>query len=543
MSKAFVKSRVIIEAKYVNRNVLPEYELSIYNEDVCRRCQFVQHRPVGECDGCPANTSIRMWKQRVINGRSCFVFPVGDLDKIASDHNIDEIIDLRPRIPMDNDIKFIGKLHTGDIVNRRQTVDQRSLISQWFKAKGGIICSPPGSGKTVMACAIACLVKLKTLIIAHQQELLDQFYRTFMGDGTRAPLTNIPDMPNPKSIIRIIRNMKDLEDNPDIALVNYQKFIRESGPDRIKMLNGRYSLLVNDEVHHGSADAYSRFLGALDMRYRVGLTATPDRRDGRSKLSYNFIGKVSAIAEQGVSMPPAIKLFETGVKEPAIHKTWHGGNKFLANSKVRNAMIVNQVFIDLEMRKPPYQSIIIPVDYISHAKKIKDLINNDPRAEKWANKDGIVAEVFSSKSNRKKVISGVEDNSIKVLVSIRSMIKEGIDLTPPSIIYMVVPMGATEGVGSPLCYQMALRVSRWGKDKPQPIIRYFLDGTMWSYNCWKSVFWKELLPGLKGSKPKYKMEKDEFERAIMVAKSKKYVPLNKAGTYVTSGNLLNDYRG
>jgi len=49
-------------------------------------------------------------------------------------------------------------------------------------------------------------------------------------------------------------------------------------------------LLVVDEAHHIGAPAFSQFMFKICPRYTLGLTATPERKDGLTRLLYWFLG-------------------------------------------------------------------------------------------------------------------------------------------------------------------------------------------------------------------------------------------------------------
>src|SRR5215203_5825997 len=50
-----------------------------------------------------------------------------------------------------------------------------------------------------------------------------------------------------------------------------------------------FKLLIFDECHHFPANTYSR-LAFLDAQYRIGLSGSPYREDGRSELIYILSG-------------------------------------------------------------------------------------------------------------------------------------------------------------------------------------------------------------------------------------------------------------
>ncbi|RLG70602.1 MAG: ATP-dependent helicase, partial [Methanobacteriota archaeon] len=57
-------------------------------------------------------------------------------------------------------------------------------------------------------------------------------------------------------------------------------------------LGNRYKLVVFDEVHHLPAPGYSQMAEMLVAPYRLGLTATPEREDGRHAMLTRLVGMV-----------------------------------------------------------------------------------------------------------------------------------------------------------------------------------------------------------------------------------------------------------
>jgi superfamily II DNA or RNA helicase len=131
------------------------------------------------------------------------------------------------------------------------------------------------------------------LIVAHKKQLLRQFYRTYRD------FTNMSDLKRRgRTVVKMVSTPEDLDTKADVVLVNYQKFISKYGPARLKeAITGKFGLLIVDEAHMGSASAFAKFINEIDARYRLGLTATPDRKDNRQFIGYALLGPV--IGNQG----------------------------------------------------------------------------------------------------------------------------------------------------------------------------------------------------------------------------------------------------
>ena len=72
------------------------------------------------------------------------------------------------------------------------------------------------------------------------------------------------------------------------------------------------------------------------------------------------------------------------------------------------------------------------------------------------------------------------------------MVKQGIDLQAPSMIYVVVPMS-----NPAMFYQLSNRVATNYNGKRQPEVRIMVDHMGASYGCFKKLYEKEIRPKLK----------------------------------------------
>ena len=119
-------------------------------------------------------------------------------------------------------------------------------MEEWF-AKGplsGVLQAPPRTGKTVLGTFTAVKLGLKTLILAHQEDLLDNFYKTFVRDTNLLLLRKKTG----KRVVDIVH--KDIDFlQLDVALCTYQKFIRAgTGMKRWnKYIKGKFGTIIVDE--------------------------------------------------------------------------------------------------------------------------------------------------------------------------------------------------------------------------------------------------------------------------------------------------------
>ena len=128
-----------------------------------------------------------------------------------------------------------------------------------------VIVAPPGSGKTVTACAVIAHHRQPTLILVDRQPLLAQWRERL---GEHLGLTG--------GQIGIIGGGTDKPTGiVDVAMI--QSLARRQHPDKVF---AGYGLVVVDECHHLPAVSFETCVRSAPTKRWLGLTATPYRRDG-----------------------------------------------------------------------------------------------------------------------------------------------------------------------------------------------------------------------------------------------------------------------
>ena len=165
-------------------------------------------------------------------------------------------------------LKFSGKLRD----------EQIPIINLYKKAceekGGGLISLKCGGGKTVLALYIISLLKKKTIVVVHKDFLMTQWrdrIQQFLPDAR---------------IGKIQQNTIDIE-NKDIVLSMVQSL---SQKEYDKNVFSSFGLAIFDECHHLGAEVFSRSMSKVASKYMLGLSATPDRKDGLRKVFEWFIG-------------------------------------------------------------------------------------------------------------------------------------------------------------------------------------------------------------------------------------------------------------
>lgn len=149
---------------------------------------------------------------------------------------------------------------------------QDEALNAWLSAgKRGCVILPTGAGKTFFAMKCIEKVKRNTLILVPTLHLMDQWVK------------NIHDYFG-VHVGRLGGGEKDLQ---AITVSTY-----DSAYLSMEYHGNKFGFLIADEAHHLPGNQYKMIAEMSIAPFRLGLTATPERSDGRESLLYHYMGQV-----------------------------------------------------------------------------------------------------------------------------------------------------------------------------------------------------------------------------------------------------------
>ena len=172
--------------------------------------------------------------------------------------------DVRPE-PTKIKISFHGKL--------RDETHQNEALAKAIETGHGILSLPCGFGKTTVSLAIACKLGYRTMIVVHKEFLANQWRERIQQFCPGA------------SIGIVQQNKKELECDFVIAMLQSLSLKEYSFEDFDSI-----GTLIVDEAHHICAKVFSQSLFKLCPKHTFGLSATPNRKDGLTKVLHWFMG-------------------------------------------------------------------------------------------------------------------------------------------------------------------------------------------------------------------------------------------------------------
>ena len=176
----------------------------------------------------------------------------------------------RRKIPYDDQARRYPTLDQGLRVHREPRPYQAEALAAWERSRGrGVVVLPTGSGKSWLAMMAIDRKRRGTLVVAPTLDLVRQWY-----DQLRTAF--------PCDVGVVGGGTHDVQ---PITVTTY-----DSAYLHMEHLGRRFGLVVFDEVHHLPGLSLSLAGRFCLAPYRLGLTATPERSDGREEVLDELVG-------------------------------------------------------------------------------------------------------------------------------------------------------------------------------------------------------------------------------------------------------------
>lgn len=415
--------------------------------------------------------------------------------------------------PLRADLVFAGKPYDY----------QNDIVNKFLAAPNGLICVPCGRGKTFMAIQIAAKLGRKFMIVVDKEFLLDQWMgeltallpglrvgilqedKRQLGFVEKKPLTiaelkeelkklGLPVSGTKAVLLERLRQLVP-EDPPvayDCCIAMIQTLVsREFSPDEFHS----FGLTIFDECHHLGAAHFSRALLKVQTKNMLGLSATPIRDDGLTRVFEWFIGK-PVYWEKTREADPDVIVQKVGFHSDEVEYSEvpvdSRGEPVLARLlsqvvafEARNCAIDN---ILRKVLEEPLRTVLILSERIEHLHRIRSKIPADVAVSYY------IGGMDSEKRQ-------TEAAGARVLLGTYAMASEGMNIKTLNTMIMISPRKKIEQSTGRI-----LRTQKSAREIPPLIIDIVDSHSMYQGQwCKRKAYYKKCAYKIVDSKGEYSL--------------------------------------
>jgi len=287
----------------------------------------------------------------------------------------------------------------------------------------GLVQAATGIGKTYLAAFDSAPYK-RVLFVAHREEILQQAAVSFRN------------VRQSEDYGFFDRNHKETDRAivfASVATLGREEYLREE-----YFPADYFDYLVIDEFHHAVNDQYQRIVKYFKPQFLLGLTATPERMDGRNIYEicdYNVPYEISL--KEGINKGMLVPFHYYGIYDETDYSSLHLMKGRYEEKDLNKTYIGNDLRCDLiykYYRKYPSKRALGFCCSRQHAEDMaKEFCKRGIEAVAvYSNADGAFSE------DRDRAIAKLKKQEIKVIFSV-DMFNEGVDIAALDMVMFLRP--------------------------------------------------------------------------------------------------------
>lgn len=323
-------------------------------------------------------------------------------------------------------------------------LEQELLCNRTFIGR-----APTGSGKTVCALWLIGRVGVRTIVLVHLERLMAQWIEEIQDK-----------LGLPRERIGIAQGSTGEWQDKDIV-IGMLPSISERPLRYGREFYRAFGLAIFDEVHKIGAPLFAQSVWQFPAYYRLGLSATPKRKDGGTRV---FVWHLGGITVQSSSTALPMKVYVKRFTSP--NKPWgdniNARKLCLSRDLARNLVIVNLIR-RMWMRERQALIVSCSVDHIENLMRLCEAAGIDRNHMGQFTGQRTIIKENGEKGRRpipKLDLSRVKEHS-QIIFATYGMIKEGIDIPRLDAGLDATPIGDAE--------QLIGRIRRPLPGKKEPI--------------------------------------------------------------------------
>jgi superfamily II DNA or RNA helicase len=279
---------------------------------------------------------------------------------------------------------------------------------------------------TMLAIYLSWALGLKTLVVTHKEFLMDQWEER-INQFTTA------------KVGRIRQSVVDVEDK-DIVIGMLRSLSIKDYPTDILQ---QFGLVIYDEVHHTGSRVDSQALLKTSAQYTLGLSATPDRADGMTKVINWHIGNILYEMEKKYNYRVLVKKVFFRSSDPLFKekKMWFQGRfapnhtsmtENLTKIKTRNQLIVSMI----NTLKGMGRKILVLSYRVEHLEYLKLMVDEKIKADGETHIYNSYFYMGKTKRGEKKLA----EKDGHIIFATMQLAEEGLDISHLDTVIFALPV-------------------------------------------------------------------------------------------------------
>lgn len=298
----------------------------------------------------------------------------------------------------------------------RVVIETEEYLRHHYTGTPGMVLeAPTGFGKTWCGAAIIQRMCMPAVVITTKEDIFEEW---------KTALSSVLCID--KSEIGEWRGDTVPNEDCEVVVALIQSVCK--GYDRYpKEIYERFGLVMVDEVHRMGADKFSDAMWCFPARFRVGLSATPSRKDGRERVFQAHIGEVEVVTD---AVPMEFKVICVDTEwdlptvwqyDPKLGKSvlkpleipWGQASrsvKHLKDDTVRNMIIAS--FLSTALKKG--RCTVVLSDTVEHLQIIEQVcIDYDIDSDSFGYYCGISASCYNQYRGKQAKLDAREAATLK----------------------------------------------------------------------------------------------------------------------------------
>ena len=342
--------------------------------------------------------------------------PSGREDLIPNEY---EIVDKRIMVPVDfPDFKFVLRESQQAVYD---DLRDNSIINAWVSW-----------GKTFTGLAIAGKLGQKTLVVTHTVPLRNQWAK---------------EVEKVYGVTPGIIGSGSFNTDSCIVVGNTQTLYRNI--DRIRK---EFGTIILDEMHHVSSPTFSKIIDTSHARYKIGLSGTIERKDGKHVVFRDYFSKNVYKPPKENFMTPKVDIVKSEIR-------FMDGARIPWANRVTN-LATNEEYI--------HTVSMLAAFYAAKGHKVlvvSDRVNFLKNCAILAGDKAICVTGDVPHEERETLLNEINYGNKNILFGTQAIFSEGISVNALSVLILGTPIN-----NEPLLTQLIGRVIREREGKKTPII-------------------------------------------------------------------------